>query len=49
VKVSNVNVYAAGSCDVGRAISCVCEFVCLSVRAVKGKRLELSTLKSVDV
>ena len=24
---------------VGRIFSCVCEFVCLSVRAIKGKRL----------
>ena len=35
----------------GRATSCVCHFVCLCfcLRALKGKRLELSSSKSVDV
>jgi len=30
-------------------ISCVCAFVCLCVRALKGKRLELSTPKLVQM
>ena len=36
----------------GRVISGVCDFVCVSVcvcRALKGKRLELSTPNSVDI
>jgi len=38
---------------VGRAVSCVCEFVCLSacvcVRALEGNRLERSTSNLVDI
>ena len=32
----------------GRVFCRLCEFVCLSVHALKGKRLEPSSLKSVE-
>jgi len=34
---------------VGREFSCTCEFDCLSVHAMKEKRLELSTPKSLEL
>jgi len=49
---ANVAIHT-GSCrhDMGRAFSCVCEYVsgCASVRAVKRKRLELSTPTSAEI
>jgi len=43
--------HADGSRCVGRVISCICDYVsvCLCVRALKGKRLELSTPNLVDM
>jgi len=35
--------HASGSRCIGRVISSVCYFVCVTVRALKGKWLELST------
>ena len=48
-----VTLHAGGyCCRMNRAISYVCEFVsvcvCVSVRTLKGKRLELSTSNTID-
>jgi len=44
--INHAGCIAAG---VGRAVSRVCLFVCLFVRALKGKRLEISTPNLVHV
>jgi len=42
--------HAGGGEGTGSKISCVCSvYVCLSVRALKGKRLELSVRMSIKI
>ena len=45
----NVITHASIAAGVGRAFCCVCSSVCLFVRALKGKRLELSAPNLVHV
>jgi len=41
--------HADNKCCLGSVISYDCQFVCLSVRALKEKWLELSTPKSAEI